>query len=222
MAPTIERPCWRCRADAGQALACPGCEAVQPLPAGADLFWTLGLPRRLAVDVEDLERRYHAASRAVHPDRHQTAGARERELSLAASAAVNRAYRTLRDPVARGRYWLELHGERLADGGPQVPPAIAAEVFETQEKLEELRAADGGAAAKRVRGEVRELLDGFRSRLARLRDELVAGYAAENGKGPPALAELRRRLAEVAYLCTLVGDIEETLGEGPRGTDHRH
>src|SRR5207244_305948 len=86
-------------------------------------------------------RRDHAASRAVHPGRFQTASRRERELSLAGSAAVNRAYRTLRDPVARGRYWLELHGARLGDGSPQVPPAIAAEVFETQEKLEELRAA---------------------------------------------------------------------------------
>src|SRR5439155_1138135 len=127
------------------------------------------------------------------PDRFQTASRRERELSRAGGAAVNRAYRTLRDPVARGRYWLELHGARLADGGPQVPPAIAAEVFETQEKLEELRAA----AHPELRREVEALRDGFTARLAALRDELCALYAGGNGGGPTAGATASRSPARV-------------------------
>src|SRR5262245_38765908 len=137
-AQTSEAGCWRCGAAVAD-LACTACDALQPVADGADLFAILGLPRRLTVDAADLERRYHEASRRVHPDRHSTAGDRERELSLAASAAVNRAYRTLRDPVARGRYWLELHGTRVAERGQQVPPALVAEVFETQETLEALR-----------------------------------------------------------------------------------
>jgi len=217
VAEATERECWKCRAKSGSALVCPRCAAIQPLAPDADLFAVLGLPRRLALDPADLERRYHAASRAVHPDRFQTASLRERELSLGASAAVNRAYRTLRDPVARGRYWLELHGARLGDGGPQVPPAIAAEVFETQEKLEELR----GAARPELRRELEALRDGFAARLGALRDELVALYASANG-GAPSLDELRHRLSEIAYLRTLLGDIEGATGEGLRGTDHRH
>jgi molecular chaperone HscB len=214
--------CWKCSepADTASVLLCPRCGAVQPLPPGADLFSVLGLPRRLTIDQADLERRYHAASRAVHPDRHQTASASERELSLVASAAVNRAYRTLKDPVARGRYWLEMSGARLGDGGPRVPPEIAAEVFETQEKLEELRGAAAPAAAA-VRDEVRGLRQRFADRLDSLRDALVARYAEGNGAGVP-LDELKRRLSEIAYLRTLLGDIEETIGEGFRGTDHRH
>jgi len=211
------RECWKCRAEPGAALVCPRCAAIQPLPPDADLFAVLGLPRQLALDLADLERRYHAASRAVHPDRFQTAGPRERELSLGASAAVNRAYRTLRDPVARGRYWLELHGARLGDGGPQVPAPIAAEVFETQEKLEELRTA----ASPELRREVEALRARFTGRLGVLRDELSALYASANG-GAPSLDELKRRLSEIAYLRTLLGDIEDATGEGLRGTDHRH
>jgi len=216
-AEATRRECWKCHAESGAALVCPRCAAVQPLPADADLFAVLGLPRQLALDLPDLERRYHAASRTVHPDRFQTAGPREREFSLAASAAVNRAYRTLRDPVARGRYWLELYGARLGDGGPQVPPAIAAEVFETQEKLEELRAA----ASPERRREVEALRDGFTGRLGVLRDALCALYASANG-GAPSLDELKCRLSEIAYLRTLLGDIEDAMGEGLRGTDHRH
>lgn len=213
--------CWRCGAELRAALVCSGCAAVQPLPADLDYFRALGLPRRLALDVADLERRYLEASRALHPDRFQTASPREQELSLAASALINRARRTLRSPVARGRYWLELQGDRLSEDNKRVPPAIAAEVFETQEKLEELRAARPGPAAEALRHEVQTLHDALAERLRTQTDELEARYGAWNGGGD--LAELKRRLSEIAYLTTLLGDLEAALGgEETRGTDRRH
>src|SRR5262249_60374987 len=115
--------CWRCGADGDIGLVCADCAAVQPLAPNADLFALLGLARRLDVDPRDLERRYVDLSRAVHPDRFQTGTPRERELSLAASAAVNRAYRTLRDPVARGRDWLQPPRARPRAHPPPAPPA---------------------------------------------------------------------------------------------------
>jgi molecular chaperone HscB len=219
---TTTRACWRCGTEAAGLLVCARCAAVQPLAPEGDLFAVLGLPRRLEVDASELEDRYHAASRAVHPDRFQTAGPEERDLSLRASAMVNRAYRTLRDPIARGRYWLELHGRRLGEGGPQVPAAIAAEVFETQEKLEELRSAGSNAGAETLRTEVKGLRDGLEARIAGLRAEIEERYRTPGGDGSSGLDELARRLEEVAYLRTLLGDVEETIGEGLRGTNHRH
>lgn len=218
---SVQGACWRCGAEARGALVCPGCAAVQPVRADLDYFGALGLPRRLVVDVADLERRYHEASRALHPDRFQTATPREREMSLAASALVNRARRTLRSPVTRGRYWLELHGDRLGEDNKRIPPAIAAEVFETQEKLEELRAAGAAPAAEALRGEVRALHDDLAQRLVALTAELDPRYAAWNGDGD--LVELKGRLSEIAYLTTLLGDLEAALGgEESRGTDRRH
>jgi len=217
-ATTVRRECRKCGTDAGPALVCPRCQTVQPLAPGADLFAVLGLPRGLALDAADLERRYLAASRAVHPDRHQTASEVDRELSLAASAAVNRAYRTLRDPIARGRYWLELHGTGLADGGSSVPADVAADVFATQEKLEELRVATDAGERTELRHDVEGLRAGFAARLGGLRDGLVAAYAGRE----PGLDDLRRRLAEIAYLGTLLGDIDDAIGEGSDGTDRRH
>jgi molecular chaperone HscB len=212
------RECWRCRAAADALLVCPRCQAVQPLVADADLFSVLGLPRSLVVDLADLEARYHAASRAVHPDRHQTASPRERELSLAASAAVNRAYRTLRDPVARGRYWLELHGTPLAENNNRVPTALAAEVFAVQEMLEELRAGASGE----VRREVTALRADLAGRIGALVAALAARYADGPADAPPALDDLKRRLSDVAYLRTLLADIDESLGDETSGTHHRH
>jgi len=206
---TGERQCWGCRAEV-ETLVCARCQAIQPLSGEPDLFAVLGLPRRLMIDPADLERRYHETSRVVHPDRFQTASPRERELSLDASAAVNRAYRTLRDPIALGRYWLALHGVSLGERHQGVPPALAAQVFEIQEELEALRAARSEDADS-LRREVGERREDVAARLARLRAELVGLYDANGG---PVLEDLRQRLAEIAYLRTLLGDIDETLEKG--------
>jgi len=188
-AETRERECWHCSARTGLALVCGQCEAPQPLAAGVDLFAVLGLRRRLVVDPDDLERRYHEASRVVHPDRHQT----------------------LRDPIARGRYWLELHGSPLGERNNQVPPALAELVFETQEHLAELRgASDSGAARESIESAYADI----DARLRALVAELEARYAvwdAAGGETSDALAELKRRLSEIAYLNTLRDDVDETL-----------
>ena len=204
-----EGECWRCAERAGLHLTCLACDAPQPLDPAADRFVVLGLPRRLTVARDELERRYLDASRTVHPDRHQTADETSRALSLAASAAVNTAYRTLRDPVERGRYWLELHGEPLARANNQVPPALAELVFETQEALEQFRAgATTRAAVEATHAELG-------ARLRALVDELEGRYAAWDAADPAApavLQELKRRLSEIAYLGTLVDDVDEALG----------
>lgn len=204
--------CWRCTASRAAALVCGGCGAPQPVAPNADFFTVLGLPRRLTVDVAELEARWYEASRAVHPDRHQTGGARERDLSLEASSALNRAYRTLRDPVARGRYWLELYGRPLGERNAQVPPSLAAEVFETQEKLDDLRHAPRDGALRREVAAIRgDLADRIGSLVAELRDRYAAWDAADPS-GADVADELRRRLAEIAYLRTLAEDVDEALG----------
>jgi molecular chaperone HscB len=201
--------CWRCGAHTDVPLTCPACGAPQPVERDVDRFAVLGMPRRLCVTRDDLERRYLDASRAVHPDRHQTADDRTRALSLTASAAVNQAYRTLRDPVERGRYWLELHGESLGRDNNRVPPALAELVFETQEALESFRA---GSASRDAVATTHAELD---ARLQSLVRDLEARFTAWDAADPdaaPVLQELKRRLSEIAYLGTLVEDVDEALG----------
>jgi molecular chaperone HscB len=202
--------CWRCAGRTGLSLSCVECHAPQPV-GDADLFAVLGLPRRLTIDPAELERRWLEASGTVHPDRHATGDERARQLSLAASAAVNRAHRTLRDPVERGRYWLELHGEALGRDNNQVPPALATLVFDTQETLETLRSAPHDAAARDAARTAHVDID---ARLQTLTQELRGRYATWDAGDPgvPAvLAELKRRLSDIAYLATLEADVDEAL-----------
>ena len=204
--------CWRCQSEVPVALLCSRCEAVQPLPSQLDYFRVLGVERNPALDESALSTRYYELSRRLHPDLYQTASAQEREASLHNSALINRAYRTLRDPVQRGVYWLELHGEKLGANNNRVPPQLASLVFAVQEQLEELR--DARRAGKQT--EVDDALSQLRAQLEEQRAQtqavLVQNFSRWQEDSPETsalLAELKSVLSEMAYLRTLLRDVEK-------------
>jgi molecular chaperone HscB len=199
--------CWRCDQRVGLSPACGTCHAPQPLAADVDHFEILGVPRTLVVDAADLERRYHELARRVHPDRHQTTEVEAIELSVQATAALNRAFRTLKDPIARGRYWLDLHGRPLGVDNNRVPPALASLVFEVQEQLEELRAAPDSSG-------IRAAVDAARAEVSARFDaecEALETFYARAGSTDEDLEELKGRLTDIAYLRTLLDDVEHEV-----------
>src|SRR5215467_5922355 len=117
--------------------------------ARTDYFSFLALPRKLRIDMADLEQRYRALSRQFHPDYFYNAPAAERRASLERSSYLNDAYRTLKNPIARLEYLLKLEG--FAAQGPeqaskQVPAGLLEEVFALNEELDEIRDARSGGA----------------------------------------------------------------------------
>src|SRR3984893_10914985 len=143
--------CWNCSAATGRAHFCPSCGKIQPLPRGADYFAFFGLPQKLAIDLPDLEQRFHSLSWKLHPDNFVRASEDERQLSLDRSSQLNDAYRTLQNPVARVEYLLGVAGMRKeGQKKQQAPPELLEEVFELNESLDELRDAreSGGGAAE--------------------------------------------------------------------------
>src|SRR2546428_12793486 len=109
-----------------------------------DHFEVFGLPRRLALDTGELQRKFYELSRRYHPDFHQAAPPEEQVRALEASAGLNAAYRTLRDPIARIEYLVRLEEGRDTKEGatvkPKAPPELLEEMFEIQEALAEAKA----------------------------------------------------------------------------------
>jgi molecular chaperone HscB len=75
-----------------------------------DHFALFGLPRSFRVDRQRLDERYRELQRTVHPDRFVNAGDTERRLAVQQATRINQGYQTLKDPLSRGRYLLELAG----------------------------------------------------------------------------------------------------------------
>ena len=201
--------CPSCGRRQGPRLICENCGA--PLGAEVDGFAAFSLPRKLVLDTSTLERVYHERSRQIHPDRFAQGSARLRDASLRSTAQLTRSYRTLRDPIARGLYWLELQGEKLADNNKTVPPDLAELVFEVQDELSELR--DAGSDVPRLRertrarrAELETAINGLLHDLARNFERWDAG-----GNSQQLSAELKTVLSKIAYLRTLIRDVDREL-----------
>src|SRR5437588_12408575 len=146
--------CWSCNSPlAMNAHFCPSCGRVQPA-APIDHFSFFGLQRKLNIDIAALEREFYRLSRKLHPDVYVQALSNEQAWSLEKSSQLNDAYRTLKDPIARTQYLLQLEGVKLEEqssaatlaaresGGEKkqvIPPELLEEVFELNMQLQEMR-----------------------------------------------------------------------------------
>jgi hypothetical protein len=198
------------------ALVCAQCGG--PTGAELDCFTALGLPFALVIDESVLEQSYLDLSRRVHPDRFVQSSPSIRDASLRTTALLTRSYRTLRDPVSRGIYWLSRHGAKLEENNRVVPGELAELVFDVQEQLAGLRSVQRGAAAWREqaqsvaqrRGEIAALEGEARTALERIfvRADTCAGDAEDKSA---LVADLKAVLARIAYLRTLGRDVDKEL-----------
>ncbi len=127
-------------------------------------FELFDLPVRFAVDGEALETAYRKVQAEVHPDRFASAPEAERRRALELATEANEAFQTLRSPVARARYLLQLRGidtqEKTNTAGP-VDFLIAQ--MEWREAVADARAASDVEGLEQLAAAVRAD-----------RDELVA------------------------------------------------
>ena len=197
----------------------------------SDYFEVFGLPRKLQVDLDALQRRFYELSRRHHPDFHQGAPAEDQAEALEASALVNRAYRALRDPVARVEYLIALEeGREVREepaAKPKPPMDLLEEMLEVQEALEEAKSAGLTAASSgRLRAERQRL----EARRQAEENALIAGAAewdaatAAGRDRAQLLGSFKQRLAARAYLRTAIEDLTQALGddEGSHVAHRRH
>lgn len=156
---TTPASCWSCGGPTDVASAfCGTCRAVQP-PQPVDHFSRLGLPVDFAVDTGELDRRYFALQRQLHPDRFATKTARERAISQSQAVALNEAYEALKDPLTRATYLLKLKGvDANPDGCHTVnDPTLLMEQMERREALlEAVTPAEVEALAREASSHVSE------------------------------------------------------------------
>src|SRR4029453_17322479 len=139
-----------------------------------DHFAALGLPAALDLEPASLDRAYFALQRQWHPDRFVAKPAAERARASAEAAALNHAYRTLKDPLSRAVYLAELKGVEMPGDGKTIDdPELLMEAMEAREELHEAGSAEAvdGLAVK-AREEMKNSLPGLSSLF--LRDEKPA------------------------------------------------
>jgi molecular chaperone HscB len=221
--------CWSC----GQQVAdgqpfCASCGKVQP-PQQAGYFAMFGLPLKLALDVQALEKQFYRYSRKLHPDVHARASVEQQEWSLAQASLLNDAYRTLKDPLERTKYLLTLEGVQFEEPRGQgnlnpskVPADLLEEVFELNMQLEELRQNQKlGEDDPQLRRDLESAKNQFASQLSALDEQVRSQWSAwdaaweQNNEVRKSAAKeaMTALLQRRTYLHNLVRDVDRTLGE---------
>ena len=115
-------------------------------------FELFGLVPAFALDVARLESAYRDIQSKVHPDRFAHAGDAERRAAMQMTTRVNEAYRTLKSPVQRARYLLEMNGVDAGfETNTAMPPEFLMQQMELREALETARDVDAlGLLEKRI------------------------------------------------------------------------
>lgn len=76
----------------------------------ANFFELFELPVSFDINKNALAERYRELQRVVHPDKYVNAPDRERRLAMQKATQINEAFQTLKEPLSRASYLLELQG----------------------------------------------------------------------------------------------------------------
>lgn len=120
-------------------------------------FELFELPLAHGLDRAQLDERWKALQREVHPDRHAAADAQTQRQAMQWSVRINEAYQRLKDPLQRAAYLCELHGSPIeAENNTAMPAAFLMQQMAWREALEDATSAaavedlaDTVAAARR-------------------------------------------------------------------------
>src|SRR5580765_8487763 len=108
-----------------------------PVNLNQNHFELFGLPTSFAVDTAALEARYHELQREVHPDRFASAPEAERRVSMQLATRVNEAYQSLKSPLKRAVYILQLRGvDPGFETNTAMPPEFLMEQMSWRERIE--------------------------------------------------------------------------------------
>lgn len=161
-------------------------------------FQLFNLSEDYVIDRDDLTERYRDLQRMVHPDRFASASDQERRISMQASTQINAAFQTLKDPMLRAKYLLELHGVELDLG--------AKSTQDMEFLMEQMELREGLAEAKdkpEPLAVVSDILRGIDRRLQALVGQLTDKFAAAT---PGQLEEAREIVLKMQFLQKLQQD----------------
>ena len=137
-----------------------------------DFFALFGLPKTFRLSLSELDSRYRDVQAQVHPDRFANAPEGERRLSMQWATRANEAYLTLKKPLERAKYLLELAGHDLqAESNTAMPADFLIEQMEWREAVMEARTGGDHHELEHLYQRLRGDIDGRYAEVAALLDD---------------------------------------------------
>ena len=165
-----------------------------------DYFALFGLVPAFSIDMERLEQAYIDIQARVHPDRFAHLSDTEKRLSMQWATHANEAFRTLKSPLNRGHYLLELRGvDPGFDTNTAMAPDFLMEQMEWREGVAEARSAGNHHELEHLHHRLGEQMRGAYDELGDLFDNA------------PDYATAADRVRRLMFLEKLLHEIDDAI-----------
>ena len=166
-----------------------------------DYFEIFQLPRGFDLDLTLLSERFRELQKSVHPDKYVNATETEKRLSMQWTVQINAASDTLKVPLARAIYLLELDDVKIATN-PTLDPAFLMEQIELREELEDIGDAENAQSK----------MDEFKFRVKEVMSGVEMSFASFYSSGELKAAEQEvYKLQFLNKLLVAADHLEEKL-----------
>ena len=163
-------------------------------------FELFGLPVSYEVDQSKLAEHYRELQRAVHPDKYANASDQDRRMSVQKAAQINEAFQTLKSPIRRARYMLEMRGMRFDDQRETaIDPMFLMEQMELRETLADIPRSDDGLL------KLGQLQDDIQQKVKALTNELIELFKNDSDD---AMASARANMHKLQFMDKLQQEAE--------------
>jgi molecular chaperone HscB len=160
-------------------------------------FALFGLASTFAIDANALDKAYLDVQKEVHPDRFVNAPDNEKRLAAQWAAQANEAYRTLKSPLNRGRYLLELNGiDTEEERNTAMPIAFLMQQMEWREAVVEAKVKRDDAALNTL------------AKQKQLDEKTLFALLAEQLASNAIMAEARETVRKLRFLEKLGEEID--------------
>lgn len=184
--------------------------SMSDLSLGIDLrasyFELFGVEVGYDVSANAIQGRYLDLQRVVHPDRFAGMGERGQRMAVQYAAFVNEAYDTLRSPLKRALYLLELSGYPVdIETNTVMDAGFLMEQMSLREDLGDVRDSSDPEEA------IAEVVERAEGLMSSLQEGFVAAWQQETESGYKDAADFARKMHFVEKLITEAEELEEQL-----------
>lgn len=169
-------------------------------------FQLFGLEIQFTIDLTRLSTLYQTLQKKVHPDRFAHASSQEQMLAVKKSTLINDAYQTLKNPLKRAQYLLELRGVDMPSEQASFGDiSFLMRQMELREMLAEVKDADDIDSA------VFEVSEVFEAEFQQLFSQLQTQLADNTSESNNLACDNLRKLKFYQKLHVELDKLEEQL-----------
>ncbi len=165
------------------------------------------IPVSYDVDLDALQQRYRVLQKAVHPDKYASASSQERRLSMQQTSLINQALHTLKHPVERAVYLLQLKGVDFSmSNQTTMDAAFLMEQMAMREQLEQVSDLDDPLSR------LDTLATGIRSKMNHIAAEFSSAYTRDQmDAATEAVRKLQFLYKAKTEIDELAANIEDAM-----------